>query len=161
MNSRSVQPKRDTDVLSKALKMVRRHRGMTAAAVATAMRIPLRTYERFEAGGSRLNIDYVHRFAAATNSDPHAIILGVLIGSPELARRSADNKLVTTLAIGGQRLNNMLGDGIAHLDARAIIVAVCTMYDDLLAESDRQQIAARWLEKGVTDLSRARPKPGR
>lgn len=161
MNSKRIQPKRDNDVLSQALKMVRRHRGMTAAAVAKAMHMPLRTYERFEAGGSRLNIDYIHRFASATHSDPHAIIMAVAIGSPELAWRSADNKLVTTLTIGGQRLNALLGDGIAQLDARAIILAVCAMYDDLLAEDDRQQMAARWLDKGVTDLALSRPRPGR
>lgn len=155
------QPQRDNDVLSRALKLVRRHRGMTARAVAKAMHMPLRTYERFEAGGSRLNIDYIHRFAAATRSDPHAVIMAVAIDSPELAWRSADNKLVTALTIGGKRLNGLLGDGIAKLDGRTVILAVCAMYDDLLAENERQEMAARWLEKGVAELTLARPRPGR
>ncbi|MBB1180377.1 helix-turn-helix domain-containing protein [Brevundimonas aurantiaca] len=156
-----MQPQRDNDVLSQALKLVRRHRGMTAAAVARAMRMALRTYQRFEAGGRSLNLDYIHRFAVATRSDPQAIIMAVAIGSPDLAWRCADNKLITALTIGGQRFNALLGDDIAGLEARPIILAVCAMYDALLAESDRQQAAARWLENGVTDLAQVRPAPGR
>lgn len=44
MDSMRRQPQRDNDVLSRALKLVRRHRGMTARAVAKAMHMPLRTY---------------------------------------------------------------------------------------------------------------------
>ncbi|OYW26992.1 MAG: hypothetical protein B7Z51_09470, partial [Methyloversatilis sp. 12-65-5] len=43
----------------------------------------------FESGATRLNLDHIHRFAAATNSDPYALILSVVIGSSELARRCA------------------------------------------------------------------------
>ena len=42
---------------------------MTTTQVAEAMQMALRTYERFEAGDGRLNIDYVHRFAAATSKN--------------------------------------------------------------------------------------------
>lgn len=153
--------RRDGDLLSEALKLVRRHRGLTAPQVASAMRMALRTYERFEAGGSRLNVDYIHRFAAATNSDPHAVIMAVAVGSPELARRCADNKLVTTLTIGAQRLDHLIGDRMQSLEARAIIVAVCAMFDQLVAHSDEQELASRWLKIGEADLLTARPKPGR
>jgi hypothetical protein len=161
LTSRRMQPQRDSDVLSQALKLVRRHRRMTRAVVAQGMQMALRTYDRFEAGGRSLNLDYIHRFAAATRSDPHAIVMAVAVGSPELALRCADNKLVTALTIGGQRFNALLGDDIAGLEARPIILAVCAMYDALLAESDRQQAATRWLENGVTDLAQVRPAPGR
>lgn len=161
MTSKRMQPQRDSDVLSQALKLVRRHRRMTRAVVAQGMQMALRTYDRFEAGGRSLNLDYIHRFAAATRSDPHAIVMAVAVGSPELALRCADNKLVTALTIGGQRFNALLGDDIAGLEARPIILAVCAMYDALLAESDRQQAATRWLENGVTDLAQVRPAPGR
>ncbi|MDP3406304.1 MAG: XRE family transcriptional regulator [Brevundimonas sp.] len=134
---------------------------MTAADVASAMRMALRTYERFEAGGSRLNIDYVHRFANATDSDPYAIILAVAIGSPELARRCADNKLVTTLVIGARRFDQAMGDRIHQLEARSVILSVCAMFDELATHSDEQQQADQWLKRGVSDLSSVRPKPGR
>ncbi|EHN77379.1 hypothetical protein SMCF_3096, partial [Streptomyces coelicoflavus ZG0656] len=45
-----------------AARAVRRARGMTAQQMATAMNLPLRTYEHFEAGTARVNLDYVHRF---------------------------------------------------------------------------------------------------
>ena len=159
--SARVKVRRDGDLLSEALKLVRRHRGLTAPQVASAMRMALRTYERFEAGGSRLIVDYIHRFAVATNSDPYAIIMAVAVGSPELARRCADNKLVTTLTIGAQRLDHLIGDRMQFLEARAIIVAVCAMFDQLVAHSDEQQLATRWLKTGEADLLTARPKPGR
>ena len=161
MDSRCVQPQGDGDVLSQALKMVRRHRGMTAIAVAKQMQVPLRTYERFEAGGNRLNLDYIRRFAVATKSDANAIVMAVLIGSPSLARHSADNKLVTTVTIGSARFNALLGEDIARLDARAIILAVCAMYDDLIAEHDRQQLASRWLEQGARELPQPPPQRDR
>lgn len=161
MNGRVVQPRRDSVLLSQSLKLIRRHRRMTAADVARAMATPLRTYERFEAGEGRLNIDYIHRFAAATDSDPYAILMAVAIGSPELARRCADNKLVTTLTIGAQRFDRALGDRIQGLEARTVIDAVCTLYDDLAGECGDQLRAARWLEAGMSDLSATRPRPGR
>ena len=83
MTSRRMQPQRDSDVLSQALKLVRRHRRMTRAVVAQGMQMALRTYDRFEAGGRSLNLDYIHRFAAATRSDPHAIVMAVAVGSPD------------------------------------------------------------------------------
>lgn len=159
--SARVKVRRDGDLLSEALKLVRRHRGLTAPHVASAMRMALRTYERFEAGGSRLNVDYIHRFAAATNSDPYAIIMAVAVGSPELARRCADNKLITTLTIGALRLDRLLGDQLQSLQTRAIITAVCDMFDQMIAHSDEQQLASRWLKTGESDLLTARPRPGR
>ena len=154
-------PRRDNDLLSSALKLIRRSRGLTALEVARRMRMALRTYERFEAGDSRLNVDYIHRFAVATDSDPYAIIMAVAVGSPEFARRCADNKLVTTPTVGMQRFDQILGDRIQSLEARAIIDAVCAMFDRLMIDSVDQQRAALWLEKGVSDLSSIRPKPGR
>ena len=87
--------------------------------------------------------------------------MAVAVGSPELARRCADNKLVTTLTIGAQRLDHLIGDRMQFLEARAIIVAVCAMFDQLVAHSDEQQLATRWLKTGEADLLTARPKPGR
>ena len=44
---------RDGELLSAAVKAVRKHRGMTTAEVASAMNMALRTYERFESGATR------------------------------------------------------------------------------------------------------------
>lgn len=104
--------------------------------------------------------------AASTGSRPSqvaktAFSAKLAVGSPEFALRGADNKLATILAVGLQRFNYILGDRIQTLDARAIINAVCAMYEELLREGGEQQRAAAWLDLGLTDLAMLRPKPGR
>ena len=94
---------------------------MTATETANAMNMALRTYERFEAGDTRLNVDHIHRFAGATDSDPYAILLAVALGSPEMARRCADNKLATILTIALQKYDVAMGDRIQRQDTRTLI----------------------------------------
>lgn len=161
MVQKASEGSRDGDILSQALKLVRRYRSMTTLEVATAMRMPVRTYERFEAGDSRLNIDYIHRFAIATDSDPYAIIMAVAVGSPELAWRCADNKLITTITVGVKRFDMALGDRLQTLEARDVIAAVMAMVHQLTAQSQAQDAATKWLEEGTEDLRASRPKPGR
>ena len=55
MRASTAMPARDGDLLSAALKAIRRHRGKTATETASAMNMALRTYERFEAGETRLS----------------------------------------------------------------------------------------------------------
>jgi transcriptional regulator with XRE-family HTH domain len=154
-------PPRDGELLSAAVKAVRRHRGLTTAEVAAAMNMALRTYERFESGATRLNLDHVHRFAAATNSDPYALILAVVIGSPEFARRSADNKMATILTIAVQRFDRTIQDRLLDLDARTLITAVTGMFDTLLDGDETSEQAQAWLQTGAAELLAKRPKPGR
>lgn len=103
------QQRRDGALLSAALKAVRKHRGMQAAEVARAMNMPLRTYEHFEGGHGRINLDYVHRFCSVTDSDPSAVLAAVAIGSPEFARRCADNKMMMILTIALQEFDRDMG----------------------------------------------------
>lgn len=155
------EPPHDGALLSSAVKAVRRHRGMTTAEVAEAMNMALRTYERFESGATRLNLDHIHRFAAATDSDPHAFMLALMIGSPELARRCADNKMGTILTVAVQRFDRTLQDRLLDLDARSLIGAVTGMFDTLLDGDETREQARAWLETGAADLLSTRPKPGR
>lgn len=60
---------RDGRLLSETVRGVRKFRGMTTREVAVRMNMSLRSYQRFEAGVTRLNFDYVKRFAAATGGD--------------------------------------------------------------------------------------------
>ncbi|MGV9006062.1 MAG: helix-turn-helix domain-containing protein [Brevundimonas sp.] len=152
---------RDGELLSAAVKAVRKHRGMTTAEVANAMNMALRTYERFESGATRLNLDHIHRFAAATNSDPYALILSVVIGSPELARRCADNKMATILTVAIQRFDRTIQDRLLDLDARTLISAVTGMFDTLLDGNETSEQAQEWLQSGAAELLATRPKPGR
>lgn len=151
----------DSALLSRALRSVRRLRGMSSNQTAEAMNMPLRTYQRFEAGQARPNLDHIHRFARATRSDPHALLMAVAIGSPELAARTADNQLATILAVGLQSFDLALGDGVRDLDPRTIVSAVTAMFDRLTAAQTAQAEARTWIRSGADALARARPAPGR
>lgn len=152
----------DGKLLGAALRAVRRRRGLTAKQVAAAMNMPLRTYEFFEGGGGRTNLDYLHRFAAATDSDPYSLFMGLGIGSTEFARRCADNKLMLIFMIALQEFDVAMGDRTQSLDPRTLIEAFTEAFRKLEAESrDRSEAANSWIEAGQEQLSARRPKPGR
>ena len=152
----------DGKLLGSALRAVRRRRGLTAKQVATAMNMPLRTYEFFEGGGGRTNLDYIHRFAAATDSDPYALLMGLGIGSTEFARRCADNKLMLIYMIALQEFEVAMGDRIQSLDPRTLIEGFTEAFRKLETESrERSEVAQTWIEAGQEQLSARRPKPGR
>lgn len=102
------------------------------------MGLPLRTYEHFEAGGGRLNLRRLQRFAEATDSDPYAIVAGLAFGDVRFALRCADNKAMTVAMMSIQDLNKEVGEDLALLDARRIMHefdAACTR----LAEEARSR----------------------
>lgn len=151
----------DGALLSAALRAVRRLRGMSSRDTAEAMHMPLRTYQRFESGETRPNLDHIHRFARATRSDPHALVMAVAIGAPELAVGTADNHLVTILTVGLQSFYRTQGGRIAELDVRTIVSATTAMFDRLSETSAAQSEASAWLRAGQDALAKARPRPGR
>jgi transcriptional regulator with XRE-family HTH domain len=156
------EPQRDGMLLSAAVKAVRKHRGLKAADVAQAMNMPVRTYEHFEGGHGRINLDYVHRFCAATDSDPAAVLAAVAIGSAEFARRCADNKLMMIFTIALQEFDRDMGERIRNLDARELIAAFSAAFNKLDDDSrGREAEASSWYESGVERLKQKRPKPGR
>ena len=152
---------RDGAVLSEALKAIRKDRGLTPRQTARAMHIALRTYQRFEAGETKVNLDHIHRFAQATRSDPYAIFMAISIASPRHALRGSENLIDTILTIGIKELDDILGDRLRELDQRTIVTAVTTLVDTLAAGLDRTDPTQRWLEDGAQDLAARRPKPGR
>ena len=152
---------RDGAVLSQALKAIRKDRGMTPGQTARAMHMALRTYQRFEAGDTKVNLDHIHRFAQATRSDPHAIFMAISIASPRHAIRGSENLIDTILTIGVKELDDILGDRIRDLDRRTIVTAVTALVDTLVTAVDRADPTQRWLEDGAQELAARRPKPGR
>ncbi len=155
------ESRNDGALLSATLKSVRRYRRMTKGETAAAMRIALRTYARFEAGETRLNLDYIHRFAAATRSDAQAILMAVAIGSPEHASRCAENQMGAIYTIGLEHFDSLLGDGIQALDSRTLIAAIVQMFEALAQTLQGGDPARRWIEQGSADLRSKRPNPGR
>lgn len=135
-------------VLSSSLRLIRSHRRMRSIDVAQAMNMALRSYEHFESGAGRINIERIHRFAEVTNSDPHGILAALALGSPAFALRCADNKLATILAVALQEFDEEAGDAIADLDARPIINAFTRMFRDLADQSVKRDTEAdAWLEQ--------------
>ena len=157
-----LEQQRDGKLLSAALKAIRKHRGMNAEEVARAMNMPLRTYEHFEAGAGRMNLNYVHRFCAVTDSDPSAVLAAVAIGSPEFARRCADNKLMMIFTIALQEFDRAMGDRTRELEARDLIAAFGAVFEKLESDSrGREEAVSEWLQAGAERLREKRPKPGR
>ena len=100
-----------------------------------------RSYEHFEAGGGKVNLERIHRFAAATRSDPYAILAALAFGSPEFALRCADNKLMSILMVSLKELDEDVGDAIADLEALPIINAFTRATKELAAQAERRDAA--------------------
>lgn len=115
--------------------------------MADAMGIPLRSYQHFEAGGGRLNIGLVFAFAAATRSDPMAIVTGVLLDVPELAVLSADNKLVSALFMNLEAFHERVGDKMKTLRANTVEKALRQAFDEMGEEASQPELTSTWLAK--------------
>lgn len=131
--------------LSRALKALRRRRDLPVARVAAEAGMKLRSYQHFEAGRTRVNVERVHRIARGLNADPYAILAAVELGSPEFAVRAADNKLMTILMMSLKDFDSTAGDRILLLDARLI----STVFERAFAElagvaSERFAAATQW-----------------
>lgn len=162
MSPASPEPQEDGPLRSAILKAVRKARALSTVEVAAGMGIVHRTYEHFEAGHGRLNLDYLHRFSEVTQSDFYGLMHAIAIGSPEFAVRTADNKFMTSFTVLLQAYDRRMGDRIRDLDARALIAAFGEMFDRLAAEGEqRAEEAAAFLKEGREDLSSRRSKPGR
>lgn len=161
MGDDTVSVEDDRARLSAALRLVRTKRGLTSGETAKAMSMSLRTYQRFEAGRTGINIENIHRFAKATRSDPYAILSAIAIASPEHAWRAADIQLGFILMISLKRFDETYGDRILDLDVHTVLAAVTTLFDNLGAAVDAAIEARKWLDEGSADLTNKRPKPGR
>jgi transcriptional regulator with XRE-family HTH domain len=126
----SVVPTRG-ESLSRALKTLRRRRGMRPLQVAAAIGIALRTYQYFEAGRGTLDIDRIHRVARVLGADPWALLVAVEIGSPDFAVRCAENRLMTLLIKALKRFDEQVRDGIARLDVRTLSTTFARTFEDL------------------------------
>lgn len=139
-------PPSERDTLAAALRAIRRRRGLRGAEVARAMGLALRTYQNFESGRGGLDWDRIRAFADATGSDPHAILAAVMIGSPDFAVRSMDNKLASILVAAVRRFDARLGDGLCRIEVGRLIAAFRKLFDDLETDLLAREAEARtWL----------------
>lgn len=162
MEEAALTSRDDGSLRSAVLKGVRKLRGLSPQEMATALNMPLRTYEHFEAGQGRLNLDYLYRFSIVTGSDFYGLMHAIAIGSPDFAVRTADNKFMTTFTILLQAYDRRMGDRIRDLDARSLIAAFGELFDALAEVGGRRaEEAEAFLDEGRTGLNARRPRPGR
>ncbi len=149
----SETPRSQNEILGAALRLIRLHRRMKPADVAKKMGIAKRTYEHFEAGKGAINLERIHRFAEATDSDPYAIIDCMALASPEFALRCADNKAMVAWKVVTQEFNAEVGDAIMELETASIINAFTKTLKDLALQAVRRDDAAKaWLEQRLGRL---------
>jgi transcriptional regulator with XRE-family HTH domain len=143
--------------LAQALKALRRLRGMRPVDVARAMGMPLRSYEYFESGRGRLNVDRIHQVAQILNADAFAILAAMEIRSPAFAVRCAANKLMTILTMALQDFDAGGQDDIARLDPHTLISAFTQVFDGLTKHArERDAFVERWMaDKGLQGPGRA------
>jgi transcriptional regulator with XRE-family HTH domain len=154
MSSERPTPEAWGQHLAAALRPIRRSRGLSTAAMAALMDMDRRNYANFEAGKGRLNLARVLKFAEVTDSDPWAILAGVLMGSPRLARGAADNKLVTVFFILLAEFEGQLGEAIRSLDTAEAVSAFREAFRALEASvtSKRERLPADWLKRGAQKI---------
>jgi transcriptional regulator with XRE-family HTH domain len=143
-----------SETLSTAVRLIRARRNLRTQEVAEAMDMPLRSYEHFEAGGGRVQLERIHRFAEAVDADPYALLAALALGSPRFAVRCADNKLMTILMLALQEFDAEVGDVIAEIDARTLINAFTRALRELGLQAVRRDTAAQsWIDDRLARLS--------
>jgi len=125
-----LEPVAPPGALGPALRAVRHRRGLKVGEIARRMGLARRTYEYFEAHG-RVEWGRLQQFAAATDGDPCAILLGVVIDSPAFAARCADNGLAGIVTRQLRALDAQLGEDLSRLDADQIEEAFGTATETL------------------------------
>lgn len=135
-------------LLPATLKTLRRFRGVRSAEAARRMNMPPRSYEHFESGRGRLNVDRLHDLAALLDADPFAIHAALEIRSPAFATRCAENKLMLILMMNLQDFDSQAGDAIRRLDSLDLIEAFRLFFEKLAAQAlAREAAAADWLAR--------------
>lgn len=126
---------------------------MSARAVAAKMKMPVRSYYSFEAGVGPLDIDEIHRFAAATDSDAMAILWALAAGAPDIALRCMDNKAASILVASFLRFTDKVGDQVTTIVPAILIEAFQRPFDGLQDHlQKRDQSTERWLEEHLPKL---------
>jgi hypothetical protein len=142
---------------SKAVKALRRRRGMAKSVVADALGMPVRSYEYFESGRGRLNVLRVHEVARILQADPFALLIAVDIGSPDFAVRSIDNKLASILVMAVADFDAAAADHIPLLDPATLIGAFRKVFEGLASQARERAAAGSWRLSIGSDEEPERP----
>jgi transcriptional regulator with XRE-family HTH domain len=147
MKQPSLEMTEGIEILSRAMRAIRRKRGLTLIEVAAAMAMPRRTYEEFEAGRGPVTHERLFAFADATDSDPYALVLCVAFGMPDFAVDCADTKLALILMTHLREFAATEGPDINYLDPNHVIGGAERLFTDLSGKlSDRAAFLQNWLD---------------
>jgi hypothetical protein len=124
---------RVTAVRAAVVRTVRERRGIGVSEAADAMGMPLRSYQHFEAGGGRLNVDLMLRFAEVMKSDRAALFIAIGFETPALAIQTLDNKLVSLLLLQLMNFNKRVGDQMARVPGASALAEFRLAFDRLEA----------------------------
>jgi transcriptional regulator with XRE-family HTH domain len=140
--------------LSQAARAIRRKRRLSAVEVARRMGMERRSYSNFEAGRGPFNPARILAFALATESDPYAILLSIMIDAPALAVHAADNKLLAAFAMLLREFHQDVGEALGHIETSTAISAFSTAFKTLAdATAERPENAAQsWLSEEFSKL---------
>lgn len=124
--------------LATALRAIRRRRRLSAAEVARAMPMALRSYQALENGEGPLGLDRLHRFAEVTDCDVVALVVAASLGAPDLAIHCADNKFMTHLALRALDVDEAAGEDLERLTASLALGPLDRAVAELTAAARRE-----------------------
>ncbi|WP_093400676.1 helix-turn-helix domain-containing protein [Sphingomonas sp. OK281] len=133
-------------ILTQSLRAIRKKRGMTASDIATALGMPLRTYQEFESGRGPLTHQRLFAFAEATDADPFALLLGAIFGQPDLAMDCADTKFCMIIMMYFEQFADERRGDIAYLDPPNLAGGFDRLFKEFGAKlDDRERFLQNWL----------------
>lgn len=135
-------------LLGAALRAVRRARGLRAGEVASAMGLPLRTYQHFEEGTGPFDLDRIRLFADATDSDPFAIVASIWLRSPQFAVRSIDSKPMVVMMLALRHFQEEMGEDLVLIEPRVWWGGFRRLFQDLDEHVRKRDLTAEtWLDE--------------
>ena len=149
------------EIVSQAMRAIRKKRGLSIADVADAMGMRPRTFEEFESGRGPITHERLFAFADATDSDPFALMLCAIFGGAALAVDSADTKLVMIMVMHLEDFVEREQGDIAFLEPLNIIGGFDWVFRDLSGKlQDRESFLQNWLDQrtGSIGLSALRAR---
>jgi transcriptional regulator with XRE-family HTH domain len=148
MDQPSLEVGSGANILSQAMREIRKRRGLSLIEVAQAMQMSRRTYEEFEGGRGRITHERIMAFANATNADPFALILAVDFRSAQFAIDCADTKLAYILISHLRDFWEAEAGDIPYLEPTNIIGAAERLFGDLADKlSDSDTFLRNWMDK--------------
>ena len=141
-------------MVARTLKAIRKRRGLTAAAVADALGMKLRTFQHFEAGHEeKINVERIYAVAEVLEVDALSILIAMELEAPDFAVNTADNSLVSVILLGLRDLNEAHGRKLARVDTRTLISVFRKAFDELTKLAGERNGLGGWPKKPPPDKS--------